>query len=213
MRAQRRPGLLQQRVDRRPQRAGVRLDLGLELELVARQHDRRAVLADRARDEDPVAGPQRAGGELGARVDARPTPVVQTYISSAWPRSTTLVSPVTICTPAASAARGDRLDLGAQLVGGEALLEHQRQAQRERARARHREVVDGAVHRQLADRAAREADRPDHEAVGGQREPRAVDGHRAGVAELASASFSKAGSQQALDQRLAWPCRRRRATS
>ena len=68
--------------------------------------------------------------------------------------------------------RGDRLDLGAQLVGRQALLEHQREAQRQRPRAGHGEVVDRAVDGELADRAAGEADRLDHEAVGGERQRR-----------------------------------------
>ena len=80
--------------------------------------------------------------------------------------------------------RGDRLDLGPQLLGVEALLEDQRQRQRERPRAGHREVVDGAVDRELADRAAGEADRLDDEAVGRHRQPSAVDLDRAGVAHL-----------------------------
>ena len=42
---------------------------------------------------------------IRARGSRRPTPVVQTYILSAAPRSTTFVSPATICTSAASAAR------------------------------------------------------------------------------------------------------------
>ena len=50
------PAALEQRVGRRPQRAGVGHDVGVELELVAGEHDRRPVLADRAGDEDRVAG-------------------------------------------------------------------------------------------------------------------------------------------------------------
>ena len=46
----------------------------------------------------------RPAGESAARSSSLPTPVVHTYIWSAWPRSTTLVSPATISTPAASAA-------------------------------------------------------------------------------------------------------------
>src|SRR4051794_12382212 len=45
-----------------------------------------------------------ASGASRARESRRPTPVVHTYMPSAWPRSTTFVSPVTIRTPAASAA-------------------------------------------------------------------------------------------------------------
>ena len=98
---------------------------------------------------------------------------------------------------------GGRLDLGAQLIGGEALLEHERQAQRQRPRARHGQVVDGAVHRQLPDRAAREADRPDHEAVGGHapaapRRPSRRRRHRA-----ARAPRCRRRAEEALDQRLA----------
>ena len=47
------------------------------------------------------------------------------YMPSQCPRSTTFVSPAMTSTPAASAARGDRLDLGPQHVGVEALLEDQ----------------------------------------------------------------------------------------
>ena len=47
---------------------------------------------------------RRPAGDRFARGSTRPMPVVQTYIASAWPRSTTLVSPATISTPAASAA-------------------------------------------------------------------------------------------------------------
>jgi hypothetical protein len=95
------------------------------------------------------------------------------------------------------------LYLGAQLVGGQALLQHQREAQGERPRARHRQVVHGAVHRELADRAAREADRLDDEAVSGQGQPRAVHRHRARVAELRKRVVGEGGQQQALDERLA----------
>ena len=45
-----------------------------------------------------------AAGDRVARGSMLPTPVVHTYIESACPRSTTLVSPATTSTPAASAA-------------------------------------------------------------------------------------------------------------
>ena len=114
------------------------------------------------------------------------------YILSAWPRSTTLVSPVTISTPAVSRSGGDRLDLGPQLLGWQALLEHQREAERLRPRAGHRQVVDGAVDRELADRSAGEAHRPHDEAVGGHRQAEAVDRHDPGVAQLLQGLASRA---------------------
>jgi hypothetical protein len=66
--------------------------------------------------------------------------------------------------PHAGVAGGtcDGVNLGAQLVGGQALLEDEREAQRHRARPGHGEVVDGPVDRELADRPAREAQRLDH---------------------------------------------------
>ena len=109
-----------------------------------------------------------------------------------WPRSTTLVSPATISTPGLLGGGGDRLDLGAQVVRGQPLLEDQRQAERQRARAGHGQVVHRAVHRQVADRAAGEADRLHHEAVGGHRHALA---HRARVGHGRRASSEpKAGT-------------------
>src|SRR3954451_9270500 len=53
--------------------------------------------------ESRIRSPGRAGANA-ARGSRRPMPVVQTYMPSAWPRSTPLVSPVTTSTPAAPAA-------------------------------------------------------------------------------------------------------------
>src|SRR4051794_19940666 len=54
--------------------------------------------------ESRMRSPGRVGAN-SARGSRRPTPVVQIYMPSAWPRSTTFVSPVTTLTPALSAAR------------------------------------------------------------------------------------------------------------
>jgi hypothetical protein len=88
----------------------------------------------------------------------------------------------------------DSLDFGAQVVGGQTLLQHERERQGDRFRTRHRQVVDGAVNRQLADRAAREPDWLHDEAVSGHRS--AVDG--GSVAELVEA---EGGREQPFDQR------------
>ena len=71
-----RPGGVEQRVDGRPQRARVRLDVGVEVELAAGQHDRRAVVADRARDEDPVARRERRRRQARRAGRRRPMPAV-----------------------------------------------------------------------------------------------------------------------------------------
>ena len=91
-------------------------------------------------------------GESCARGSSRPRPVVVMYIESHLPRSTTFVSPATTSTPAASAAAAIASTSCPQLVGREALLEHERERQRERSGARDGEVVDRAVDGQLADR-------------------------------------------------------------
>ena len=198
-----RPGRIQHRVDHRPQRARVRRDLRVELELAAREHDRHAVRPDRARDEHPVAGPQRRPATARARGSTRPMPVVVTYIRSAWPRSTTLVSPATTATP--GRLRGPRRSPRPrpELLRREPLLQDQGERERRGPRPGHGQVVDGAVHRELADRAAGEADRRDHEAVGGHRELRARDGQQRRRRPARRGSGGAEGRhQQPLDQGL-----------
>ena len=94
---------------------------------------------------------------------------------SALPRGTTLVSPVTTLTPAASAARRIELDHAAEHGDVEPLLEDERRRHGQRHRAADGEVVDGAVDGQLADVAPREEERADHEAVGGHGQPRPLE--------------------------------------
>ena len=109
----------------------------------------------------------------------------------------------TISTPAVRRRARDRFDLGAQLIGGKSLLEHQRQAQRERTGARDGEIVDGAVDGQLADRAARKAQRPDDVGVGRERELHAVDAEHPGVGHLGQrARVVEDRHQQPFDQGL-----------
>ena len=122
-----------------------------------------------------------------ARGSRSPTPAVQMYIPSAAPRSTTLVSPPTMSHLRGVRGRRDRLDLGLQVVRREPLLEDQRERERARARARHGEVVHGPVDGEVADRAAREAERLDHERVGGERQRGAADLERRGVLRRLSA--------------------------
>ncbi len=59
----------------------------------------------------------------------------------------------------------------AQLVDGEPLLEHEGGRQRQRSGPHHGQVVDGAVHGQVAHRAAGEAQGLDHVGVGAEGQP------------------------------------------
>ena len=123
--------------------------------------------------ETRIRSPGRsAAGESAARGSTWPMPVVQMYIVVGLAALDDLRVAGDDRHAGGARRRGDRLDLGAQHLGLQALLEDQRQRQRERPRAGHREVVDGAVDRELADRAAGEADRLDDEAVGRHRQRR-----------------------------------------
>ena len=88
----------------------------------------------------------------------------------------------------------DRLHLEAQFRRPQAFLQYERQSERERERPCDRKVVDGPVDGKLADRAAREADRLDHEAVGGDSQLADL----AGIRELCDAERRR---EQAFDQR------------
>ena len=112
--------------------------------------------------------------------------------------------------PGRARRRGGGLDLGAQHLAVEALLEHQRERQRERLGADHREVVDRAVDGELADRAAGEAQRPHDEAVGRDRHRGAADVDDRGVGERRELLAAERRHEQAARPARASPCRRRR---
>ena len=141
--------------------------------------------------------------DSSARGSSTPTPVVQTYILSAWPRSTTLVSPVTICTPAASAARAAAsTSARSSSAGRPSSSTSARLSASGRAPDTARSLTVPFTASSPIEPPG-EADRPDHEAVRGQREPHPVHRHGAGVAELRERLVTEGGQQQALDQRLA----------
>jgi catalase-peroxidase len=84
---------------------------------------------------------------------ATPTPVVLMKTPSPLPFSTTLVSPVTMGTPA-SRRRGHRFDDALQIGQRKAFFDDEAGRQVQRRGTRHGHVVDRAVHRQAADVAA-----------------------------------------------------------
>ena len=144
-----------------------------------------------------------------------PTPAVLTNSLSPAPRCTTLVSPVTIGTPAARAARAmEPRDPAQQCRSSQALLDDHGAGEIERPRAADREVVDRAVDRQRADVAAGKEQRIDHEGVGGEGEPVAA---RASAGEVEARLVFQRREQRivegrdedVVDQVAASPCRRR----
>ena len=100
-----------------------------------------------------------------------PTPVVVRNSLSQAPLVTTLVSPVTMATPASRAVAAiERGDL-AQEVDRHPLLDDRGAGEIERNRAADREIVDRAADREPADIAAGKEERIDHEGIGREGEP------------------------------------------
>ena len=164
------------------ERLRVRSDLHFEPESLPDAHDRHAVQADRAREDDGVAGSRVVGGKIDAlRQHADPRGVDEDAVRRSPPDDLRVA--------------GDDRDAGgvrgmggglrdaAQLVEGEPLLDDVRERQRDRPGAHHREVVDRAVDRELADIATGEFERRDDEGVRRKGQPLATDGEHGGVVQ------------------------------
>ena len=115
-------------------------------------------------------GSTRAG-EISMPGGTQPMPAVLMKMPSPLPRSTTLVSPVTIRTPAAWAASRHRRHHAAERFHRQPLFENEARAEIGRLGPGHRQVVDRAADGQRADVAAGEEERTDDEAVGGEGQP------------------------------------------
>ncbi len=113
----------EQGLDQRKHGASVGAQVGFEVEIPARQQNRDSVIADRAGKQHFVAGSHRVRGSMHTPRKGVPIPVVVTYMRSALPCSTTLVSP-----PAIARLRAGRLSHGAnfgfQDLGGKASFKH-----------------------------------------------------------------------------------------
>ena len=182
---------------------------GPELDALAHAHDGHAVLADVP--DTMTRSPGRArSGPMSHPVGTTPTPAVLTNSWSALPLPTTLVSPVTMRHPrvggrppmvsatapsTSSSSPSSRMNPAVSATGSAPL---------------HRQVVDGAVDREVTDVAAREEKRLHHIGVGGEGDP---------LRRTSSSAESRAGpgsraerrQEQVLDQLLGQHCRRRRA--
>ena len=137
-----------------------------------------------------------------------PMPEVLTKILSPLPRPTTFVSPVTIRTPARSAARRADSTTRRRSASGQPLLEDEGEGQRERLRPADGEVVHRAVDGQLADVAARKEDRRDHVGVGGEGETRRLDRQDRLIVERLQERVPERRDEEALDQLRASASRR-----
>ena len=123
-----------------------------------------------------TASPGRPGrGEMSIPGGTRPMPAVLMKMPSPLPRSTTLVSPVTICDARRVGRRAHRRHDAAERLHGQPLFQDEARAEVKRPRPGHRQVVDGPVDRQRADVAAGKEERADDERVGGEGQAGAAD--------------------------------------
>ena len=149
------------------QRGAVALQDGLELDALAHRHDGDAVVADRAGNQDAVAGPGDADRQRSAL----------RHQADAGSGDEDLVALAPVHDLGVAGDQGHaRLVAGLPHRGDDALQVGQRQAlledeggrEEQRLGAADRQVVHGAVDRQPADVAAREEQRADHEGIGGE---------------------------------------------
>jgi hypothetical protein len=156
------------------------------------------VLADRARQEDAVAGADCVRRNAGARVALADTGGADVHAVGRSALDHLGVAAHDLDLRRLRRA-GDGLHLRAQVLRGQTLLQDQGEGERLRARSRDRQVVDGSVHRKVPDGATRKAERLDHEGVGRERERGARDLERGGVLRDLGA---ERGLEQALDHAL-----------
>jgi hypothetical protein len=127
------------------------------------------MIAHGAGDQHRIAG-RTFRADIATPSRTIPKPVVEMKTPSPLPRSTTLVSPVTIRTPATRAASAMEQTMRCRSASAHAFLQDEADRQREGVRPAHGDVVDRAVDGERADIAAREEQRRDDEAVGGDGE-------------------------------------------
>lgn len=187
--------------DQAVERGGVRRHVGLDVQLAPGQHDRDAVLADRAGHEDGVAGP-------GVRDTERRIPLQQSDPGRGDVAAVGLAALHHLGVPGhdrhlrrRGGPRHRRAD-PPQVLDREALLQDETGRQVQRPGPAHRKVVHGAVDGEVADVAAGEEQRGDHVGVGREREPRAARGEDRAVLQRFEQRVAERVEEHRLDQRL-----------
>ncbi len=158
------------------------------------------MVADLAGEEDRVPRADTRRGELHAgRDDPNPRRVDEDLIAAAATDDLRVAGDDRDAHPRGRGARG--LHHAAEILHREPLLEDERERERDRVRAAHGEVVDGPVHRELADVAAGEEDGGDDVRVGRERDTRAAS-HREdrGVVEPLEGRVPERGDEELLDE-------------
>ncbi len=136
-----------------------------------------------------------------------PMPVVEMYMRSALPCSTTLVSPPTMRTPASRAASAMACNFCLQYFGGQARFENESDDQSFGTCARNGEVVYGTIDGEFADGAAGKAQRIHDEAIGGDGDAarRSIFKCAASASGSVEAPQSSGAKRPSIRRRLALP--------
>ena len=119
---------------------------------------------------------------------------------SPLPRFTTLVSPVTSCTPASCAAFAHGFDDPVQLVDEKAFFQNEGGRQVQRTCATHGEIIHRAIDGKSADVAARKEDGRHDERVGGEGQACAIDLEDGLVVELVQRRIGEGRKENLLDK-------------
>ncbi len=130
----------------------------------------------------------------------KPMPVVEMKILSPLPRLTTLVSPVTSCTPASLAAALIESTMRRRSSVASPSSRMKAAAEIERTRAAHRQIVHRAVDREPANIAAGEEDGRNHERIGREGEARTVDLEHRLIVELVQQRIAERRQEHLFDQ-------------
>jgi hydrogenase maturation protein HypF len=192
---------VQQSRDQAVQRRGVRANVCLDVQLTAGQHDRDAVITDRPGHDDGVTRLRPRDAKGAVPVDETDPGGVDIAAVSLAP-----LHDLRVPGDDADARRRGGIPHGlgdpGQVGDREALLEDEAGRQVHRRRARHRQVVDGAVDGQVADVAAGEEQRGHHVGVGGEREAGTPHAQLSSVLERLEQRVAEHVEEHRLDQRL-----------
>jgi hypothetical protein len=179
----------------------VRADVRFEVEFPAGQHDGDAVVPDRARHQHDVAGPCLVGAESQRPfqdADSGRVHVAAVCLAALHD----LGVPGHDLHPGLACRQCHGRDDPLQVLDRQALLEDESAGQVERPGTGDGEVVDRAVHGQVADVAAGEEQRVDHVRVGGEGQPRAARLDRGLVFEPVEHRVAEGFEEDRLDQRV-----------
>ncbi len=193
---------LEQRCGQGAQGGAVAADVALQVEPFAAGQYRHAVIADSAVDQHLVADPGAAAANVELVIeDADPRGVDKDLVALAARNHLGVAG--NDARPGLFGRLLHRLQHRLQFGDRQALLEDQADADRQRPRPGHGQVVDRAVDRQVADVAPGKDDRVDHVGVGGVGEPAAVVGEDRRVVLVALRNSGQGGDDEIVEQLVA----------